>query len=372
MTQGTRYVAVGNNRGGSGKSTTISCIAAQCALNGQRVLYVDLTLTDASWKSVAGGTVETNDVPLSSELIVSTQEASARAVHEKFDAAATKYTQRKLWAGALGFLMLPGFDLPVAAFWACIVVSAIFTACAHLVDRAFRSRYSVANVPDLTFVVPATSRLCTNLSYFAGGKTLKSAAMSGFDWKALAYQWKSGMCAPRAKDGSAFDVVFFDVDNTIDDLARFAFAMSDCIVVPTSLAEADFRRLEEDPRNGSLFDELELLPADLKPTHLIIVANRLRVSSNTGSGAHFGVSEADRSALARIEALFEGRPTPHLSGPLLMRELPASVARVAQLKGVALPFVTSDRLDDKTFIDVAKNVSDIAEHVSAVLSIEIV
>merc|ERR1712118_55267 len=122
------------------------------------------------------------------------------------------------------------------------------------------------------------------------------------------------------------DVVIFDIDNVLDDYAKFAFSVSTDVIVPTSLNPNDFERLCSDPRNGSLFDFMEGLPARLRPNYRAVIFNRVKCIKNEGEhGDAFGISSDDKSCRDTIQAKFASKLGLNSIETCVMRELPGSL-----------------------------------------------
>merc|ERR1712118_249675 len=123
------------------------------------------------------------------------------------------------------------------------------------------------------------------------------------------------------------DVVIFDIDNVLDDYAKFAFSVSKDLIVPTSLNPNDFERLCTDPRNNSLFDFIEDMPAKFRPNFHAVIFNRVRcMKEQCANGDAFGISSDDRRCRDGIQAQFAhklGRSS--MDNCTIMRELPASL-----------------------------------------------
>jgi hypothetical protein len=159
-----------------------------------------------------------------------------------------------------------------------------------------------------------------NLGVLVGGESLARAS-KGFDWKIAAGEWT----VP-----ADVDVVVFDVDNVLDDFARFAFSVSDGVVVPSTLNMFDFERLCVDPRNNALFDFLREMPAGKRPKVSGVVFNRVKCVANAKKDEieddvadEFDISASDKSLRDGVEARFEEKV--HVGRYAMVREMPPSV-----------------------------------------------
>lgn len=119
-------------------------------------------------------------------------------------------------------------------------------------------------------------------------------------------------------------VCVIDLDNALDDVAHFAVAVADVVVIPTSFSMADYKRLVHDPRNGSVLDLTRKLNKSI-----FVVFNRVSVHAKERpeySDWEFTVSKSDHELRSEILALMEEDVEPdRLVGLAMMKEIPSSV-----------------------------------------------
>ena len=234
--------------------------------------------------------------------------------------AQQKHRRRAIWlitvTGPAAVLMAYLGRAFGAGLFACYVITMVW----YYRRRAARK----ANPLDMS----AVSSLAKNMHVLVGGETLARAAPH-FDWKVAVSEWT----VP-----ATVDVVVFDVDNVLDDFARFAFAVSQGVVVPATLNMFDFERLCVDPRNNPLFDFLHDMPAKKRPAIAGVVFNRVKCVANQSDdeAETFGISASDRGLREKVEARFAEKGT--VGSYAMVRELPPSVmnAMFDQRKPIAM------------------------------------
>lgn len=273
MASGQRIIAVVNNRGGVGKSTIAFHLAHVASLSRTTCL-LDLTATP------------TRDAPKSSG-----KSASA----------------------ALDLLSL-GAGAPYAVLSAAIALAAALISPWSPTVAAVACSAAVAIIP---FLRKKRLPLLWNEFGWAAGESLRiigsdgTLPMSGFHWKRAA----SSFCAPAS-------LTICDLDNVIDDSARFALRIATHVLIPTSFSEADAQRCLSDRRNGSV---TEACCAHAAKARVLLLFNRCRVQSSATEGdQEFGISAADAAARDRIVGLL----APYLPRNLvvgLFRELSPSL-----------------------------------------------
>lgn len=289
-----------NNKGGVGKSTlAVNLSAAYAHAHPDKtVLFVDLTLTKSLARHLLG------DAP------------PARSADLLRALGLRRATRRRalFWAASL-------FPFAAALSYVRVVPGTVaLLALAALVW--FRTRRG-ARVDVLALA--ATSTHAPNLRVLVGGETLVPAA-GALRWREAVAEW----AAPAA------DLVVFDLDNVLDDLARFATGVAAFVVVPASLNMFDFDRLCVDPRNGGLFEFLATLPAGRRPALGAVIFNRLRVVGGDDNG-DFAVSAADRALQEELEARFAEKG--EVGRFARMRELAPSVVRAMLDRATPVAFL---------------------------------
>lgn len=281
-------VAFANNRGGVGKST-LAYHTAHVVSQTTTVCLLDLTATP------------TRDGPASPGKSASAAlDLLAQTDHVYHVAPAV---------AALAFIAAAG---PTAA---SICASAAILAAALVYRR---------------LVPPPTLRwedygweAGRNLRIVGSDGTLPSR---GFRWQRAA----AAFGAPAA-------VTICDLDNAIDDTARFALTIASHVVIPTTFSESDARRALSDARNGSVFAECERRCARAR---VLLLFNRCRIHSAAIVGDdEFTLAGPDREARDRVLSLLAS----HHSTPLqsaLFRELPSSLR--TQMDHIPLVQITGD------------------------------
>lgn len=259
-----KVVVFANNKGGVGKSTLSTNVAAAWAKehSERRVLYVDLTFTHS----------------ISSILLGTTKERSFLSVIEDFKRSHAA-RQNILWSLAVWFVAMAvalrasGVSLGVAV--AAAYLSYVYYAITGVLLKRVTPLSSAAK-----------SSLLDNLYVLTGGDALAAAANSAFPWKIAKKEWKVD---------KSIDVII-DIDNALDDYARFAISIATDVVVPLTLNPHDFDRLCKDPRNGSLFEMCRGMGMESKVRHMVV--NRLRCTSGERDvdTQLFGVSASDYDA----------------------------------------------------------------------------
>ena len=302
----TRSYVFANNKGGVGKSTLSTNVVAAYAkaFPAKKILFVDLTLTKSIARILQG------DVPF----------APVYAVVERM-CAQKRHRRRALWI----LLVTAPAAVAVLAVGRALGAALFFAYAAGMLWY-YRKRAS-RRVNPLEYA--CVSEHAKNLHVLVGGESLARAAKD-FDWRTAAGEWT----VP-----ASVDVVVFDVDNVLDDFARFAFAVSQGVVVPSTLNMFDFERLCVDPRNNSLFDFLLAMPAKARPAVSCVLFNRVKCTANAkeeDDTETFGISASDRALRDAVEARFEEKTT--VGKYLMVRELAPSVmnAMSDQRKPVAM------------------------------------
>lgn len=293
-----------NNKGGVGKSTLSTNFAAALALADpeREVLYVDLTFTKSTSQMLLG------DAP---------PRSFAGLLAEFYKSKRTR--DGVLWSVALAFvaaavaMQLSGPRTGAAVVLAFVAYLYYMVKCV-LFRRVDPSRHA------------AQSSLAPNLKVLSGGESLARFANAPFPWQMALKEWHVANRATR---------VVIDIDNVLDDFARFGLALASRVIVPMTLSPMDFERLCVDPRNGSLFEFARAAGALGRVAHVAV--NRLRCSSNArGEDGRFSVSAADAEAAQALQRRFEGKAG-HAVQLSFVREMPPSVT--SHMHGASLPVV---------------------------------
>jgi cellulose biosynthesis protein BcsQ len=285
-----------SNKGGVGKSTLSTNIAASYALThpDKNVLFVDLTFT----KSISNILLGDAAPPLQNSLI-------------QFIEAIDKKEKN------IKKLIL--FSIPVLAgiIHAC---SAFVAFCILVFDLVFIIMYYVyiGKMNKIT-IVSRKSTLFPNMQVIVGGDLFaKSMKDKAFPLATALKKW-------NLSGWESADVVFFDVDNVLDDVAKFAFILANYVIIPTSLSAMDFERLCVDPRNTPIFEFLQSIPKKNRPKVKGVIFNRLKSINNSSESDHesFTIAKAEMTIKRELEEKFrEHIDVEHF---VMMRELPASL-----------------------------------------------
>lgn len=283
--------------GGVGKSTLSANVVAAYAKSfpQKKILFVDLTLT----KSIARLLLGDASPKLTLDVV---EHMCRQKVHRTRAFIITLVS-----SPATAMLAYVGGPLGAVMF-------VMYALCMLLYYRKKVAR----KVNPMEFASMSTHS--KNLGVLVGGESLARAS-KGFDWKIAAGEWT----VP-----ADVDVVVFDVDNVLDDFARFAFSVSDGVVVPSTLNMFDFERLCVDPRNNALFDFLREMPAGKRPKVSGVVFNRVKCVANAKKDEieddvadEFDISASDKSLRDGVEARFEEKV--HVGRYAMVREMPPSV-----------------------------------------------
>lgn len=292
-----------NNKGGVGKTTLSTNFAAALAKadEGRDVLYVDLTFTKSTSQILLG------DAPPVSFVTVLDGFYRSKATRDGL-----------VWSVWLAFiatavaLKLSGVRVGAA------VALAFIGYLYYMVTRVLLRRSNPLGHA-------AASTLLPNLKVLTGGESLARFANAPFPWKMALREWK----VPAGTH------VVIDIDNTLDDFARFGVSLATQIIVPMSLSPADFDRLCVDPRNQSLFDFARSLGATPRLVHLVV--NRVRCTNNDrDDDGRFGVTAADADAVTSLRRRFENK-VGHEVRVSAVREIPPSAMN--HMHAARLPFV---------------------------------
>lgn len=281
-----------NNKGGVGKTTLSTNFAAALAKADETrtVLYVDLTFTKSTSRILLGD---------------ASPASFARLLEQFYRSKKTR--DGLLWSVGVAFvatavaLKLSGVRVGAAVLLAFLSYL-YYTVAYALFRRVDPMRHAAA------------STLLPNLKVLTGGESLARFANAAFPWKMAIKEWKV--------DHARTDVVI-DIDNVLDDFARFGIALATHVIVPMTPSPVDFERLCVDPRNRSLFDFAREMSATRRVTHLVV--NRLRCTNNERDEAgRFGLSAADAAALDDLRQRFEAK-IGHDMKVGVVREFPPSV-----------------------------------------------
>lgn len=293
-----------NNKGGVGKSTLSTNFAAALARADETrtVLYVDLTFTKSTSQILLG---EASPVSF------------VRLLDEFYRAKATR--DGLLWSVGVAFVATAvALKLSGARVGAAVLL-AFLAYLYYMVTYALFRRVDPMRHA-------AASTLLPNLRVLTGGESLARFANASFPWKMAVREWKLA--------DARTDVVI-DIDNVLDDFARFGMTLATHVFVPMTLSPMDFERLCVDPRNRSLFDFAREMSASRRVTHLVV--NRLRCTNNERDEAgRFGLSAADAAALDDLQKHFEAK-IGHEMKVGVVREFPPSV--MSHMYGARVPVV---------------------------------
>lgn len=281
----TRTVVFANNKGGVGKSTLSTNLAAAYALKypNREILFVDMTLTRSISSLLLG------DATVFSMASIISMLSTVKRRREN----AMRFSVGSIPVLAV---FMYAFSLPFA----------VMTLIGYLVLLyLYLYKYALRIVDPTKY--SSRSTLFPNLSVLVGGETLANISRD-FPWKVACSEWHIP---------ASVNLVIIDIDNTLDDYARWAMSVANDIVIPTrsvrqgsrgkvpphptpphprstqasrkkprdwlflahSLNEFDFERLGVDPRNNSLFEFVEKLKLP-KLRYKCVIFNRVRCAQN--------------------------------------------------------------------------------------------
>jgi hypothetical protein len=188
----------------------------------------------------------------------------------------------------------------------------------------------------------AQSSAFPNLSVLVGGSTLADTSRD-FPWRVAAAEW----LVPNA-----FDIVVIDIDNVMDDYARWALTVATDLIIPMGLNVFDFERLCVDPREGGLFPTVITLN-NTKLKYRAVILNRVKCYKNLTEEDEpglvdeyeFHVATAERTMRDRLLDKFRGQ-IGHGFVPCMMRELSGKIVTESQQLG--RPICLLDQADKAT------------------------
>jgi cellulose biosynthesis protein BcsQ len=310
----TRTFSFCSNKGGVGKSTLSTNLAAAYALAHpeETVLYCDLTFTESISNLLCG---ETKQASMMGVIHMMSGIRRRRESAKKF-----AWVAIPVFAGVVYILPLAPAILFLIAF-VVMVYAYVFKYVLQRVDPLAAS---------------CTSSLAKNLHVLVGGETL-AAASKEFPWETAVKEWN----VP-----SSVDVVIFDLDNVLDEYARFALMVSNHVIIPSSLNLKDFKRLCVDYRNNSIFDFLNGLPAKQRPTVKGVIFNRVKCfkEETDDDQGEFQITASDASLRDQLIGLFGAKTPVHTFS--LMRELPPSTIFAMLDASKPIPMLPSNKAYD--------------------------
>ena len=322
------------NKGGVGKSTLSTNTVASYAKRhpDKRILYIDLTFTNS----------------ISSYLLGDAEPASmSEALDMMGQVKRRRDRARRQAAYGLPVLCVLLYMLPPSLVLLCAAMTAAYAY------YAFYALFSKKLAKVDASILAARSSLFPNLMVLVGGETLARASRD-FPWQMAAQEW-----VPP----SDTDLVVIDIDNTLDDYARWAFSIATGLVVPLGLNHFDFERLSVDPRNGALFDFAEQV-GNKQLKYKAVIFNRVRLQADLKEGEsdpegyEFKVAKAEAGLRDDLIAKFRSRVGTDFA-PCMVREFAGKV--ISEMHKRRRPICMVDDFDSATAA--SKNLDMVADRI---------